>query len=95
MMTTDKPIFYTLPARELVEGMSTDDGQDVLDVTWDDNGTIAAHVYTPRPDDPDQDAENAAAPDLRIYEPLEPVGLAVFPDTQVDGTDNPAAIIED
>lgn len=87
-------IFYTLPARELEEGMSTGDGQDILDVAWQSDGKIVAHVYTPRADDPDLDEENRCSPEARVYEPFERVGLAVFGSTPVDGTSHPAAIVE-
>lgn len=84
------PIFYTLPAHQLVEGLSTDDGQDIVDVLV--HGTsITATVYTPRPDDPDADAYNRATPEGRIYGHDELVDLAVFDDTVVDLSRHPSA----
>jgi hypothetical protein len=85
------PIFYSLPATELDEGMSTDDGQDVLDVSVDPDGSVIAHVYTPRSDDPDLDEENRGETEARMYFPGEHVDLAVFEDTQTDGRDRPGA----
>jgi hypothetical protein len=85
------PIFYSLPATELDEGMSTDDGQDVLDVSVDPDGSVIAHVYTPRSDDPDLDEENRGETEARMYSPGERVDLAVFEDTQTDGRDRPGA----
>jgi hypothetical protein len=76
------PVFYTLPAELLEEGMSTDDGQDILDVGADSEGWVFASVYTPRSDDPDLDEENRGEPETRMYGPREAVGLAVFPDTE-------------
>jgi len=53
-MTT---VFYELPANELHEGVSTDDGQDILGAEISATGVLAT-VYTPRPDDPDIDEDN-------------------------------------
>lgn len=79
-----KTRFYSIPAEKLIPGVSTDDGQDVLKVSKDSNGWIWATVYTPRSDDPGQDAENMMYPETRGYAPGEQVDLAVFEDTQVD-----------
>lgn len=84
------PIFYTLPAERLVPGVSTDDGQDVLAVE-DHAGARYASVYTPRPDDPAADAYNRATTELRIYAHGSRVALAVFDDTEVDLSHDPAA----
>lgn len=83
-------IFYTLPASQLVEGLSTDDGQDVVAVTFD-GSAVSATVYTPRPDDPDADAYNRATPETRIYGRSQLVALAVFDDTTVDMSQRPEA----
>lgn len=88
-MTTDHPQFtmpqfYELPAHRLIEGLSTDDGQDILSVAVTDT-TVQATVYTSRPDDLVQDAENRREPETRMYRPDDAVGLAVFSDTAVDG----------
>lgn len=80
----ETPIFYSLQADKLTEGLSTDDGQDIIDVSrlGDD---IHARVYTPRSDDPVLDESNRLEPETRIYSATETVGLAVFADTSVDG----------
>lgn len=84
------PIFYAFPAHELVEGLSTDDGQDIVDVAV--HGTsVTTTVYTPRPDDPDADAYNRATPESRIYGRDDLVSLAVFDDTAVDLSRHPSA----
>lgn len=74
--------FYEVTAAQLVPGVSTDDGQDVLAVRRDGQ-YVSATVYTPRPDDPEVDAENRATPETRIYRSDELVRLAEFPDTPV------------
>ena len=79
-MTT---VFYDLPATELHEGVSTDDGQDVLEVEISATGVLAT-VYTPRSDDPDIDEDNRNATETRLYDVTEMVSLAVFPDTETD-----------
>ncbi|MFD6356612.1 hypothetical protein [Nocardia tengchongensis] len=55
MATTFEQISYMLPAVLLKVGMSTDDGQDILDVSVQTDGTVFISVYTPRSDDPEQD----------------------------------------
>lgn len=84
------PVFYDLPAGELVAGLSTDDGQDVLDVAVH-GGSVSVTVYTPRPDDADADADNRSAPESRIHDRGSYVGLAVFPNTPTDLSQHPKA----
>lgn len=83
-------VFYKLPADLLQEGLSTDDGQDIIDVT-DDDGYVYATVYTPS-DDPDEDNERRCAPETRIYSHDELVDLAVFAGTQADLSGHPLAV---
>ena len=83
-------IFYSLPAPLVQPGMSTDDGQDVLEVSFNGD-SVLVDVYTPRPDDPDSDAYNRCAPDARIYFSGERIALAVFEDTAVDLSQHPQA----
>lgn len=88
MSTPTTPEEYTLPAYRLTAGMSSDDGQDIFEVTvMHEAGTIIASVYTPRSDDPEQDEQNQAEPETRIYALNEIVSLAIFADTEVDGCD--------
>ncbi|MBR7830452.1 hypothetical protein KDK95_29395 [Actinospica sp. MGRD01-02] len=89
-MDPTDPVFYRLPARMLEVGMSTDDGQDILTLMPGDEWIIAS-VYTPRPDDPEQDEANRGETESRMYRPGEPVDLAVFADTLVDGSGLPEA----
>jgi hypothetical protein len=86
-MNTSLPVFYRLPARLLEEGMSTDDGQDILSVTSDPDGLVFAEVYTPRSDDPELNQQNRCEPETRLYQANDWVDLAVFEDTDVDGSD--------
>jgi hypothetical protein len=86
-----EPIFYTLPAYLLGKGMSTADGQDILDAEREGRWIIA-EVYTPRLDDLKQDELNREDAETRWYSPTEPVELAVFPDTEVDGSRYPEAL---
>lgn len=83
-------IFYSLPAPLVQPGMSTDDGQDVLEVS-EHNRSLYATVYTPRPDDPDIDATNRSGPELRVYDIGALIPLAVFDDTAVDLSQHPQA----
>ncbi len=76
-------VFYALPAQYLQPGLSTDDGQDVLEVNVD-GGFVSVVVYTPRPDDPELDSYNRSVPESRIYDRNRLVGLAVFEDTRID-----------
>ncbi|MEU6562696.1 hypothetical protein [Nocardia nova] len=89
--------FYTLPVEYVRRGMSTDDGQDVLRTSVDtdhaNHTTISLKVYTPRSDDPDLDAENRCEPEWRIYRKGERIELAVFVDTDNDGSDHEHAVI--
>ncbi len=83
-------VFYELPADELREGVSTDDGQDVLRVRI--FGThVHAAVYTPLPDDPEVDEERRNSPETRIYPCGSLVSLAVFADTATDLSRHPQA----
>ncbi|WP_277675690.1 hypothetical protein [Saccharopolyspora rectivirgula] len=82
----DAPVFYCLPAADLEEGMSTDDGQDIVSVTVLED-RVFADVYTPRTDDPEQDAENRHETECRMYRPDELVGMATFSDTEIDGSE--------
>jgi len=84
------PTFYTLPAHLLVEGVSTDDGQEVLAVS-EHNGAMYATVYSPRSDDPDADAYNRSTTELRVCDRDQLVALAVFDDTSLDLSLHPAA----
>lgn len=86
-MTT---VFYELAADELQEGVSTDDGQDVLEVEISATGVLA-RVYTPRSDDPDTDEDNRNATETRLYAVTECVSLAVFRDTEADLSHHPKA----
>lgn len=86
-------ICYTLPAEQVEEGMSTDDGQDVLYVSRPRDGLVLVDTYTPRPDDPAADAVNRATSEGRLYREGDRVGLAVFEGTWVDGSDYPDAVI--
>ncbi|MFI9629275.1 hypothetical protein [Streptomyces sp. NPDC052042] len=83
-MTEETTVFYSLPATKLAAGMSTGDGQDILDVSVLDDSVFAT-VYTPRSDDPVQDAINRANTETRIYQADQTVGLAVFADTALNG----------
>jgi hypothetical protein len=67
--------------------MSTNDGQDILSVTSDNGGLVFAEVYTPRSDDPELDQQNRCEPESRLYQVDAWVDLAVFEDTEVDGSD--------
>lgn len=88
--------FYRLPARELKEGMSTADGQDFLRVRPpDEQGWVWTWVYTPRSDDPRQDAINRCCDDPRGYPADKLVDLAVYSNTKVDGSTSPSAVILD
>lgn len=89
--------FYTLPVEYVRCGMSTADGQDVLRTSIDcdhtDRTYVSLEVYTPRSDDPELDAENRCAPEWRIYPIGERIDLAVFVDTDNDGSDHEHAVI--
>lgn len=86
MTTTPDPAFYSLPAYRLTKGMSTNDGQDIIEVWYArERGLVGYTTYTPRPDDPDLDDYNRSMTDTRIARWNELVDLAVFIDTEVDG----------
>lgn len=86
MQKIDTPHFYSLPAHQLVRGLSTNDGQDILGVSSPDDGRhVIAEVYTPRPDDPELDEHNQLNTESRIYSREVLVDLAVFADTVIDG----------
>ena len=79
-------VFYSLPAEQALPGMSTADGQHVTDVDrFDDR--VQLYVYTPRPDDPDQDISNRSDPETRVFARDERVDLAVFSTTAVDASE--------
>lgn len=80
------PVFYRLPATDLEKGMSTDDGQDIVDVSRSGEW-IVIDVYTPRSDDPELDEQNRHETECRMYRPDELVGMATFVDTAIDGSD--------
>ena len=87
--TTDQPIFYWLKARYLEEGMTTADGQDLLDISGSmvigSRSQLIAHVYTPA-DVPEEDEENRRGPEARIYDPEEWVQMADFVNTPNPGS---------
>lgn len=87
-VTNETPKFYSLPAGRLVEGLSTDDGQDIVSVTIRSND-VTAEVYTPRPDNLELDEHNRDNSEMRIYNAADDVDLAIFPDTKVDGREPP------
>jgi hypothetical protein len=83
-----------LPARLLEAGMSTQDGQDIVQVTAGGQ-LVFVSVYTPRPDVLDQDERNLCEPETRLCQADDWVGLAVFEDTDVDGSDYAEAELAD
>lgn len=77
----------------MTEGMSTNDGQDVLDLGGTAN-LLVAHVYTPA-DDPDEDLRRRSAPEARGFaSPDQPVPMADFVNTRTPGRGHPDALIE-
>jgi hypothetical protein len=69
-------VFYKIPARELVPGVSTDTGMDVMDVYFPDYaGYVQFSTQTPG---------EVNSGDTLLYEEEDLVDLAVFPDTRVD-----------
>lgn len=82
-----EPNFYSLPAELVKIGMSTDDGQDVVNVN-NDGTWVSIEVYTPRPDDPEQDAENRNETETRMHKVGEPVNLAAFEDSEIGEPDD-------
>lgn len=76
-------MFYRLPARELVPGVSTDSGMDIVDVHIPDySGYVQYTTQTPGEDN---------SGDTLLREEGFLVDLAVFPDTRVDLSRHPAA----
>lgn len=88
--TDTAPVFYSLPAELARVGMSTADGQDVIGVRIKGDDVLY-DVYTARSDDPAQDAETGSGPEGRIAKRGDRVDLAVFPDTDTDGSGHPQA----
>ncbi|MGN2642315.1 hypothetical protein ACTD5D_40330 [Nocardia takedensis] len=84
-MTEIAATFYSLPAELTEVGMSTDDGQDVIAVEVID-GYVLFDVYTPYPDDSDEDENRRCSPEGRILPLGDRIELAVFPDTVIDGS---------
>lgn len=87
LLETDQPLFYRLPARLLVRGMTATDGQgcDIDSVTI----TEAGVEYTVVVDT--DDAGNDLC-EIRTAGLDELVQLAVFWDTAVDGSTLPEAV---
>ena len=93
MSHTETNVFYSLPARDITIGMSTADGQDVIDVSEpDDKGMVFVEVYTPA-DDPDEDEENRSGPETRYYPADEMIDMATFTNTDIDGSSLEDAVI--
>lgn len=88
-------LFYWVPAECLVEGVSTDDSQDVLSVrrvsAFRGPEMVNFEVYTPRRDDPGIDSENRDYSESRCAAVGELVELCVFIDTVVDLSRHPKA----
>lgn len=89
----DPPVFYTLPAELIGEGMSTADGQDVLADADERDGLVCYDVYTPA-DDPDENAERQCSPEGRAKPVGERVDMATFWNTTTDGSVLPQAVID-
>jgi hypothetical protein len=71
--------FYDRPAHELEKGMSTADGQDIIDVWFDRERSLVGYdVYTPS-DDEEEDETRRCAPDARVAGWDDAVELARFP----------------
>jgi hypothetical protein len=90
--TEDAAVFFTLPAVSLEPGMSTADGQDVLDATQTDRQVIF-HVYTPA-DDQAEDARRQAAPETRACSLHARVGMGDFGNTANPGRRHPDALVQ-
>lgn len=87
---SDTPtIFYRMPADSIDAGMSTEDGQDVLSTSVD-NEIVMVSVYTPS-DEPAVDADNRSQPETRVYRVGELVGMATFSNSPVDGSSHDRA----
>jgi hypothetical protein len=94
-MTTPNPaaaVFYTLPTEDLEVGMSTADGQDILAIHHPSDDLVIYEVYTPA-DDPDENDARQGSPESRAIPVGHRVELAVFPDTEVDGSTHEQAIV--
>jgi hypothetical protein len=90
---SDDVIFYTIPAEDIVDGMSTADGQDVLEVTeTNSDGNVFVDVYTPA-DDPEEDEDNRCGPDCRIYPAGKLIEMATFENSEVDGSSYDRAVV--
>lgn len=87
-------VFYRLPARHLVPGVSTDDGRTVLDVRpgGHDDSHVLYDVFVPDLLDAGHDEENRVNPEGRIDGVDDLVELAVFGHTEVDLSGHPAAV---
>lgn len=83
-------VFYELPVGSVRPGMWTNDAQEITDV-YASGDCIMVSVYTPRPDDPDEDEYNASTPETRIFSPGDYVGLMWCEDTPVDASGTPGA----
>ncbi|MBC7303182.1 hypothetical protein [Nocardia salmonicida] len=92
-MTTYEQIYYSLPASDVAEGMSTNDGKDIVEITTNRQGLLVLTVYTPRSDNLQQDEINREHTENRWYEPNERVNLAVYSDTKTNGSTHPNAVI--
>lgn len=92
---TFEQIFYTLPVEQVAQGMSTDDGWDILDIKPSvlDPTFYHAECYESAPDDAEQDAANREISGGRTYRSGERVDLAVFSHTETDGSALPDAVI--
>lgn len=89
----DPPIFYSLPVEQVAEGMSTDDGQDVIGEPCIRDHAVLFSVYTPA-DDPGEDEERRCSPEGRLKPTGTRVSLATFWNTSVDASRWPDAVIE-
>lgn len=82
-MRAGDEIYYELAARYVQAGASTEDGQDITTVGTFSGGMVYIEVYTPS-DDPERDAAQREASEVRVYKSNDPVKLAVFADSDVD-----------
>lgn len=85
------PVFYSLPGDLLEPGLSTSDGQDIVEILSRTSRDIHVEVYTPS-DDPDEDAANRCAPESRIYGRAGMVELAAFHNSPRDLSSHPRAV---
>ncbi|CPV67156.1 hypothetical protein [Mycobacteroides abscessus] len=85
-------LFYDLPVRDVVDDVSTDDGQEVIDVPEQMAGDrVLLTVYTKRSDNRTADVHNRLKNETRCYATTERIELAVFKDTTVDLSNHPHA----